>query len=108
MTKDSNAIAAEIKDLTFEAALKQLEETAKRDKRLQKDAALYAALLRAIGQQPTHAAANYNLALLYEQSGDRGQAFDHYTAFLKTAGPEHGALLTDVRRRVDALRGTAP
>ena len=26
MTKDSDAIAAEIKDLTFEAALKQLEE----------------------------------------------------------------------------------
>ena len=62
-------------------------------------------LLRAIAQQPSHAAAHYNLALLYEQSGERGQAHDHFAVFLKTAGPEHGALLTDVRRRMDALKG---
>jgi tetratricopeptide (TPR) repeat protein len=62
-------------------------------------------LLRAIAQQLTHTAAHYNLALLYEQSGERGQAYDHYAAFLKNAGPEHGALLTDVRRRMDGLKG---
>jgi Tfp pilus assembly protein PilF len=62
-------------------------------------------LLRALGLQPTHAAAHYNLALLYEQSGDRAKAHDHYDAFLKTAGPEHGGLLTEVRRRMDVLKG---
>ena len=61
-------------------------------------------LLRAIGRQPTHAVANYNLALLYEESGNAPQAYDHYNVFLKTAGPEHGTLLGDVRRRVDTYR----
>jgi Flp pilus assembly protein TadD len=61
-------------------------------------------LIKAIGRQPTHAVANYNLALLYEESGNTGRAHDHYAAFLKTAGPEHGTLLDDVRRRVDAFR----
>jgi hypothetical protein len=46
------------------------------------------------------------MALLYEQSGERGHAYDHYALFLKHAGPEHGTLLTDVRRRMDALKGS--
>ena len=44
-------------------ALKQLEETARRDKRLQKEAALYAGLLRAIGQ---HASAS-SIEILTEE-----------------------------------------
>ena len=60
-------------------------------------------LLRALGIQPTHAAAHYNLAVLYDEAGDTAQAYDEYNDFLKNAGPEHGARLSDVRRRVDAI-----
>ena len=60
-------------------------------------------LVKALGYQPKHAVAHYNLAMLYEESGDFAKAADHYTEFLKYAGPEHGALLSDVQRKIDAL-----
>lgn len=60
-------------------------------------------LLRALGIQPTHAAAHYNLAVLYDEAGESAQAYDEYNDFLTNAGPEHGARLSDVRRRVDAI-----
>jgi Tfp pilus assembly protein PilF len=70
----------------------------------QPDAAIET-LLRAIGYQPSHALAHYNLALLYEEKGELGRAYDQYTAYLQLAGPEQGALLSDVRHRLDAIRG---
>jgi tetratricopeptide (TPR) repeat protein len=60
-------------------------------------------LLRALAASPVHAAAHYNLAVLYEERGSLALAFDHYNAFLKHAGPERGTLLTDVQRRVSTL-----
>jgi tetratricopeptide (TPR) repeat protein len=60
-------------------------------------------LLRAIGNQPRHAAAHYNLGVLYEEQASLALAYDHYGAFLSYAGPEHGALLTDVQRRITLI-----
>lgn len=60
-------------------------------------------LMRALGYQATHAAAHYNLGVLCDEAGDVGQAYDHYTDFLRNAGPEYGARLSDVRQRLDAL-----
>jgi tetratricopeptide (TPR) repeat protein len=60
-------------------------------------------LLRAIGDRPGHAAAHYNLAVLYDERRSFALAYDHYTDFLAYAGPEYGAAVADVRRRVQAL-----
>ena len=60
-------------------------------------------LVRAVGTSPEHAVAHYNLAVLYEEHDSLALAFDHYNAFLKYAGPEHGSLITDVQRRVLVL-----
>ena len=60
-------------------------------------------LVRAVGDRPDHAAAHYNLAVLYEERGSLALAYDHYHAFLKYAGPEHGPLLTDVRQRAELI-----
>lgn len=60
-------------------------------------------LVRAIGIDPTHAYAHYNLAVLYDERSDLAKAYEHYTAFLKYAGPEHGSTLSEVERRVKAL-----
>jgi thioredoxin-like negative regulator of GroEL len=61
-------------------------------------------LVRAIGYQPTHGMAHYNLAVLYEEQSALALAYDHYTGFLKYAGPEYGALLSDVQRRLLTLK----
>jgi len=61
-------------------------------------------LVRAIGQQPTHGMAHYNVAVLYEEQSALALAYDHYTEFLKYAGPEHGELLSDVQRRLLVLK----
>jgi Tfp pilus assembly protein PilF len=60
-------------------------------------------LLRALGDRPGHAAAHYNLAVLYDEQRSFALAYDHYTDFLAYAGPEYGAAVADVRRRVEAL-----
>jgi len=60
-------------------------------------------LLRAIGDRPAHAAAHYNLALLYDERRSYALAYEHYTDFLANAGPEYGAAIADVRRRVQVL-----
>ena len=57
-------------------------------------------LIRAVGLQPSHAAAHYNLAILYDEAGELARAQDHYNDFLKYAGPEYGTRLTDVRERL--------
>jgi Tfp pilus assembly protein PilF len=57
-------------------------------------------LVRALGMSPEHAAAHYNLAVLYEERESLALALDHYNAFLKYAGPEHRSSLTDVQQRV--------
>ena len=60
-------------------------------------------LRRALDLDPRSPAAHYNLAVLYDEAGDSAQAYDEYNDFLKNAGPEYGARLADVRRRVDAI-----
>jgi Flp pilus assembly protein TadD len=60
-------------------------------------------LLHAIAVSPVHAAAHYNLAVLYDERGSLALAFDHYNAFLKHAGPERGELLMEVQRRLRAI-----
>lgn len=60
-------------------------------------------LLRALGDRPGHAAAHYNLAVLYDEQRSFALAYDHYTDFLAYAGPEYGAAVADVRRRVQVL-----
>src|SRR6185436_18169629 len=40
-------------------------------------------LLRAIGYQPTHAMAHYNVALSYDEQSALTLAYEHYTEFLK-------------------------
>lgn len=60
-------------------------------------------LMRAIGIEPRHAAAHYNLARLYEQEGEPGKALDHYRKFLQYAGAQHASVVPEVRSRVAAL-----
>jgi Flp pilus assembly protein TadD len=60
-------------------------------------------LIRALGLQASHAAAHYNLGVLYDEAGELARAQDHYNEFLKYAGPEYGTRLADVRRRIDVM-----
>jgi len=64
-------------------------------------------LLRAIGEQPTHAAAHYNLALLYDERHSSSLAYSHYTDFLTYAGPEYRAVVADVKQRAQAIRSAS-
>lgn len=61
-------------------------------------------LVAAVGLAPEHATAHYQLALLYDARESLALALTHYTAFLKYAGPQHAALLTQVQSRVGAIR----
>jgi tetratricopeptide (TPR) repeat protein len=60
-------------------------------------------LLRAIAASPVHAAAHYNLAVLYDERGSLALSLDHYNVFLRQAGPERAALLAEVQQRVRAI-----
>ena len=60
-------------------------------------------LLRAVGDRPAHAAAHYNLAVLYDERRSFALAYDHYIDFLAYAGPEYRTTIPDVRRRVQTL-----
>ena len=48
--------------------------------------------------------AHYNLALLYEESGEWQRAIQHYEQFLTHTGSENAALTVEVRARVQTLR----
>jgi tetratricopeptide (TPR) repeat protein len=61
-------------------------------------------LLRAIGYQPTHPMAHYNVAVLYEEQSALVLAYEHYTEFLKYGGPEQGELLSAVQRHLVILK----
>jgi tetratricopeptide (TPR) repeat protein len=61
-------------------------------------------LQRALGINGRYAQAHYNLALLYDESGELLRAIEHYEQFLTNAGPESAALTVEVRTRVQALR----
>jgi len=61
-------------------------------------------LQRALGIKPRYAQAHYNLALLYDESGELLRAIEHYEQFLTNAGPESAALTVEVRTRVQALK----
>ena len=71
---------------------------------LKQSGAAQETLMRAIGIEPRHAVAHYNLARLYEDERESAKAIDHYRAFLQYAGPEHGAIIPEVNRRVAALQ----
>lgn len=67
-------------------------------------------LIRAVGDEPTHAMAHYNLGVLYDQRGALALAAEHYRAFLRHGRPDRGTLLAQVERRlleIDALRPAA-
>lgn len=61
-------------------------------------------LQRAIAIQGTYGPAHYNLALIYDESGDLVRAIQHYESFLSSAGPDHVALASEVRARVQQLK----
>jgi tetratricopeptide (TPR) repeat protein len=61
-------------------------------------------LMRTIGLNNRYAPAHYNLALLYEESGDLVRAIQHYEQFLALAGSDSAALAKDVRTRAQTLR----
>jgi DNA-binding SARP family transcriptional activator len=61
-------------------------------------------LQRAISLNAKYAPAHYNLALIYEESGDLVRAIQHYESFLSAAGADSAALGVDVRTRVQTLK----
>ena len=60
-------------------------------------------LIRAVAIAPRNAWAHYNLAVVFDHSGEVARAVEHYRSFLETAGPEVSARAPDVRARLDAL-----
>jgi len=64
-----------------------------------------AALRRALELDPRNAAAHYNLARQFEESGEAAPALDHYRQFLQYAGPDQSGYAPDVRTRIAALQG---
>ena len=60
-------------------------------------------LLTVLGDHATHAAAHYNLALLYDQRDSLALAYTHYRDFLSYAGPEYASTTADVRRRAETI-----
>ena len=62
-------------------------------------------LLSALGVSPHSAPAHYNLAVLYDGSGERARAVEHYRAFLEHRGSAHASMATDVEARLAALDG---
>ena len=60
-------------------------------------------LLRALTIEPAKAPAHFNVAALYEQSGENARAIEHYRSFLENAGAEHASRTPDARARLDAL-----
>lgn len=64
-------------------------------------------LLDVLGNRPTHAAAHYNLAVIYDERGSAALAYQHYSSFVKYAGTEYASIVPDVRRRAEALAALA-
>jgi tetratricopeptide (TPR) repeat protein len=60
-------------------------------------------LIRALSVAPRNAWAHYNLAVVFDHSGEVARAVEHYRAFLDNAGPDVSARAPDVRARLDAL-----
>ena len=60
-------------------------------------------LVRALVIDARSAEAHYNLALLEDDAGNNDQALSHYRAFLQFGAASHPALVTEVRKRLDAL-----
>ena len=74
-------------------------------------------LLRALTIEPANAPAHFNLAALYEQSGENARAIEHYRSFLEYAGaeharapptPAHASTRSRSRARADDLFGRQP
>lgn len=81
-------------DALINLALAEKESTPERAKEL---------LIRALGIAPRSAWAHYNLAVVFDQSGEVARAVEHYRAFLENAGPDVSARAPDVRARLAAL-----
>ena len=62
-----------------------------------------AALAKALEIDPHSAEAHYNLAVLLDDAGDKLQAQAHYRAFMQNGATAHPDLVTDVRKRLEAL-----
>lgn len=62
-------------------------------------------LLYALGVSPRSAPAHYNLAVLYDGSGERARAVEHYRAFLEHRGSAYSSLAADVQARLAELDG---
>jgi tetratricopeptide (TPR) repeat protein len=60
-------------------------------------------LIRALSVAPRNAWAHYNLAVVFDHSGEVARAVEHYRAFLDNAGPDVSVRAPDVRARLDAL-----
>ena len=52
---------------------------------------------------PRTAPAHFNLASLYEQSGERSRAMERYRSFLEFAGADHAARVPAARARIAFL-----
>ena len=64
-------------------------------------------LVRATAVDPRSAAAHYNLAVLYEQTGETARAIDHYRAFLARAEAQPASRTAEVRARLLELEKRA-
>lgn len=60
-------------------------------------------LLSALSISPHSALAHYNLAVLYDGSGERARASEHYRAFLEHRGSAYASQAADVEARLAAL-----
>ena len=61
-------------------------------------------LLQALTMNGYSAPGHYNLALLYEETGDISRAVDHFESFLEYGRVEYAQLATQVRDRLADLR----
>lgn len=62
-------------------------------------------LRRASAAEPFFALPHYTLGLVYEQSGFRPEAVEHYTAFLALAPRVMAPAITSARQHLEALKG---
>ncbi len=61
-------------------------------------------LLRTLSLSAKYPPAHYNLALIYEETGDLMRAIQHYETFLSASGADNATLAADVRARVSTLK----
>jgi hypothetical protein len=60
-----------------------------------------------LSEQPFHAEAHYNLAIIYEELGHLERAIWHYTRFVDNAGKGYPDLTERVTRHIKDLKVTS-